>query len=927
MARFVVVMGSSHTLLCPRSCSLTQNRARKIRSVWWFASQILVSLGLLLLLTVSALNAQTDPNAGIQMWSTSDFGIDLATSGVNLEIPARAKNGAIPFFSHFFGTIQAYETTAGGSADIEINTALGYLDSTSITIATSLTTIGAECSGGTGTYNVFSHFGVADFTGAIHPLPAFSWRVSNTPGCGTTPAPAVTTDGSGYTLVPGPNGSYAIYDRSGKKWASASNGDGTALAPPLGTVTDPDNNSISTSGGYSGWGTVTDTLDEPVLTANISGGQVTSYSYATASGSTVYYTPAHTTLNWKTNFACPYWGEGYVGINTASLLTSLTRPDGAQYTFAYEPTPNGNGFTNNGTYYTGRIAKVTFPTGGSVSYAYSGGNNGFNCNSGVVPTIKVTVNDNNGHINTWTYVNSDGSATPSNFTVTKTDPAGNQTVYSFAGEYQTQSAAYEGNCPTSVAVGCNGGNGTLLRTITTCYNAIFTSCATPSAVPTLPLSQADVYTSYNGSSSENLVEIKFDTTYGNITEVKQYDFGATIPPRGTPLSDMTITHAGLNGVSCGTVAPYQYDRPCSITTTALNQPNNMMNQVSQVNYTYANGHPTQTSTWVSGSNYLTSSATYNNNGTVNKATSVIGGLSTYGYNGTDGCNSLLPTSVTLTGTGLPSGGLATSTEWNCNGAVATQTTDSNGQPTNYTYTDPFWRIMSMADPLGNVTNYTYTPTTLETAMNYNGTLSTSDTLVTSDGLARQIFSQTHQGQGNSTWDTVQTTYGWTTTTSTTPGGPFTTTSMPYPGTQAEPAPSGTGLTTMQNDVTNRPISIGNTGGGLLSNTYSLNDILSVLSPAPSGENNKQVQNQYDGLGRLTSSCAISSTVSGNVACGQSTGSSNGILTTTAYTSGAGYQTVTSSRGPSNQQQRSVTVDGAGRTTQKVTPEGGTWTYT
>jgi hypothetical protein len=136
--------------------------------------------------------------------------------------------------------------------------------------------------------------------------------------------------------------------------------------------------------------------------------------------------------------------------------------------------------------------------------------------------------------------------------------------------------------------------------------------------------------------------------------------------------------------------------------------------------------------------------------------------------------------------------------------VATQTTDSNGQPTNYTYTDPFWRIMSMADPLGNVTNYTYTPTTLETAMNYNGTLSTSDTLVTSDGLARQIFSQTHQGQGNSTWDTVQTTYGWTTTTSTTPGGPFTTTSMPYPGTQAEPAPSGTGLTTTQNDVTNRP---------------------------------------------------------------------------------------------------------------------------
>jgi hypothetical protein len=542
-----------------------------------------------------------------------------------------------------------------------------------------------------------------------------------------------------------------------------------------------------------------------------------------------------------------------------------------------------------------------------------------------VPTITVTVNDNNGHISTWTYVNSDGSATASNFTVTKTDPAGNQTVYWFSGGYQTQSAAYEGGCPTSLATGCNGSNGTLFRTITTCYNANFTSCATPSPVVTLPLSQADVYTSYNGSSSQNLVEIKFDTTYGNITEVKQYDFGATTPPRGNPLSDTTITHAGLNGVSCGTVAPYQYDRACSITTLKLS--GSTMSQVSQVNYTYANGHPTQTSTWVNGSNYLTSSATYNTNGTVNNATSVIGGISSFGYNGTDGCNGVLPTSVTLSGTGLPSGGLATSTQWDCRGGVAIETADANGQQTLYTYTDPFWRITSMMDPLGNMTSYSYpSPTTTEISTNY-GTVSTSDMLMTSDGLARQIFSQTRQGQGSSTFDTVQTTYGWTTTTSSTRGGPFTTTSMPYPGTQAQTAPNGTGLNTTQNDVTNRPISVSNTGGALLSNTYSLNDVLSVLSPAPSGENNKQVQNQYDGLGRLTSSCAISPTVSGNVACGQNTGISNGILTTTAYTAGTGYQTVTSSRGPSNQQQRSVTVDGAGRTTQKQTPEGGVWTYT
>jgi hypothetical protein len=426
MASFAVAIGVLHSSHWPRRCSLTQNRIREIRSVWSVAAQTLGFVGLLLLLTVSASNAQgPDPNAGIQMWSTSEFGIDLATSGLNLDIPARSKAGAIPYFSHFFGTNQAYQTTAGGSADIEINTGLGYydfFDSTSVALSGAETTLGATCSGGTGTYNVWSNFGVADFTGAIHPLPAFSWRVSTTPGCGTTPSPAVTTDGSGYTLVPGPSASYVIYDRSGKKW-TAGNGDGTSLGSLLGIVTDPDNNSISGGNvGFSGSGTVTDTLDEAVLTANSSSGHVTSYSYTTASGSTVYYTPAYTTYNDKTNFACQYWGEGF-GIPTFNFLTSLTRPDGAQYTFAYEPTPNGNGFTNNGTYFTGRIAKVTFPTGGSISYAYSGGNNGFNCNSGVVPTIKVTVNDNNGHISTWTYVNSDSAATPGNFTVTKTDPA------------------------------------------------------------------------------------------------------------------------------------------------------------------------------------------------------------------------------------------------------------------------------------------------------------------------------------------------------------------------------------------------------------------------------------------------------------------------------------------------------------------------
>jgi hypothetical protein len=50
---------------------------------------------ILLLLTFSLLNAQTlppDPDDGIRMWSTNNFGIDSANSAVNLQIPIHSKS-------------------------------------------------------------------------------------------------------------------------------------------------------------------------------------------------------------------------------------------------------------------------------------------------------------------------------------------------------------------------------------------------------------------------------------------------------------------------------------------------------------------------------------------------------------------------------------------------------------------------------------------------------------------------------------------------------------------------------------------------------------------------------------------------------------------------------------------------------------------
>jgi RHS repeat-associated protein len=127
------------------------------------------------------------------------------------------------------------------------------------------------------------------------------------------------------------------------------------------------------------------------------------------------------------------------------------------------------------------------------------------------------------------------------------------------------------------------------------------------------------------------------------------------------------------------------------------------------------------------------------------------------------------------------------------------------------------------------------------------------------------------------------------------------------------------------DPLGRPYTVTDQDGGTSTTTYSQNDALKVLTPAPSGENAKQVQKQYDGLGRVTSICKISSTVSGNVLCGQNTNTSaTGVLTTKSYNLANGGTIVSSFRGSES---RSTTYDALNRVLSTSTPEGGTTTYT
>ncbi|GEM_PF-2370220 len=816
--------------------------------------------------------AQSNSAAGILPFSTHEFGIDLATSNITTILPLRSKVGKIPFAYAITSNSQAYKNGSHwivstgfyghptGAAQL-INTVMNYTQNS------------ADCPTTT-----WYHISFTDATGAQHPIPA-GFQISVCQG-GSLP-PVTTTDGSGYTFVvmDQHSGPWMLYDASGNGADMFSGG----------YEKDPDSTQISAaqSGNVT---TYTDTLNATPIVATINYSNESlgdTYKYTDVNGNTQQYAVSYSSFSsLGTAFGCTgvtEWSSG-----SLYLPTQITRPDGTKYTVSYGS--------------TGRVSKIVYPWGGYISYSYSGGNNGINCSSGVVPVLTVTANDNNGNSNTWTFNNSNSSSTPGNFTVTETDPAGNQTVHNFAGEYQTQLAVYQGGCPTSIT-GCAGG-GTLLKTVTTCYGSngsappVPPNCAAPSAVPFLPITETDVYTSLNGSSA-SILKTTFDI-YGNATSVLAYDFGATTPT----IQTFTSYGQSWNGTSCSAYpsGTYIYTTPCYSHTE-----NSSGADIARTQITYSNtGHPTSTMNWVSGSSWLTSSSTYNSNGTVATATDVSGTVATFAYNGPSGCNGLLPTSVTTSG-------LTTSRQWNCDGGVKVKDFDANGNATIYGYVnssgtaDPFWRASSITDPLNNVVWTNYGTNTVETTRTFGS--STEDSITTVDGSGRRIRTQTRNG---SSYDTVTYKYSYS--------GTGATISTSVPCSAALGADCTTGFTVAAYDGSGRLSSTVDGGGGTVNNTYTQNDVISTLSPHPSNENNKTTQVEFDGLGRTKSTCPILS--SGGSSCGQFAGGS-GIPTTYTYSLSAGSITTLATRGAET---RTTVKDALGRVISQTTPEGGTKTY-
>jgi RHS repeat-associated protein len=756
--------------------------------------------------------------------------------------------------------------------------------------------------------NYYSNWVYHDTNGVAHYFPIFFWEDCDS-GMGSGSATA--TDGSGYTMNAsgsGGGGSATLFNPSGR-----------VIAPPMqaptgsGTVTDANGNrfTVTVAGSTT---TVYDTLSSTAAALTVTGLPTpTQITYPGPNTSTSTTTLNYTPYNIKTNFNCSGVSE-YTSTGTVNLLTKITLPDGSIYQFGYEDTLQNSG------YKTGRISSLTLPTGATISYSYTNGDGTHNpivCSDGSTPGLNRVTPDST---NPWQYVRNlvSGTNWKTSVTTPNSDVTNINFQYSAPNYYETKRVV-------------NSGASTVLQTSQTCYGGTAPDCT---GTTITSLGQRDVYVELPDGTGKTSKTSSFYDSYGHVTEVDSYDFGSV--GSGTPgglLRKVLTSYTTLPTNSLGTtiVVPYQntlqdgsgstkaqttftYDQGTPATTTGTPQ---------HASVTGSRGNVTQIASLVQGTTTLSKSFTYYDTGGVNTSTDVNGAVTTLTLsNSTASCGNSFATNV------AEPLSLTRSMTWNCTRAVQTGVTDENGNSTSVTFYDatktptfdPLWRPIYSTDAAGNQTTYAYSTTTAESKLLFNSSNSVVDNLATVDSLGRTHVSQRRQGPTSSNYDSVENDYD-------TLGRPYKTT-MPYAATAGQTA-SSPKVTTTTYDAANRIAQVQDAGGGYVTYDYttssSLNDVLVTGGPKAGVENLKQRQFEYDGAGRLTSVCELSSTLSGNGSCGQSH-TQTGFWTKYTYDTLGDLLTVAQNAQSGTSQNRTYVYDGLGRMTSETNPETGTTVY-
>jgi RHS repeat-associated protein len=772
----------------------------------------------------------------------------------------------------------------------------------------------------------YTNWAFVDESGISHPLSGQtqSWSGGTQPNtnCSSPPpdiptATGSATDGSGYTLSISAYTHAVVTTTGGIKVDNASGI----------TITDTNGNKITSdiSGHYY------DTLSSTTPVLTVSGWN---FGY-TAPGGAANVTTTYKSYTVKTYFhvTSPSTIAEY-GPLAVNLIDHIQLNDGTQYKFTYETTPTActplSG-TDPANCVTGRIASVTLPTGGQISYTYTGGSNGI-FSDGSTSGLSRAVSPGG----TWTYARS-GSG--SNLTTTVTSPShpaasGTTTditslffvkdtaTYNY---YETQRQVYHDS-----QVSTN-----LLLTTTTCYNNP-SSC--PQTSVTSPITQVDARMQYPGTNGLQGRTITTYTSSGLLTNISKYQYSTSLP---TTIAESTgIGYAVLgNGITDRVSSVSVSDPTATLSSTTYNYDEYSLQAPGattpqHVAVSGARGNATSIIRTGAPSTTLTQSIHYYDTGTPYTSTDVNGGITTYVYgtgaqgNTTVSCGNSFATEVDL-----PISGLKTYATWDCNGGVQLTSQDVNGQTRTMAYNDPnFWRPASVTAPYTStsttITNLTYTtpngstPASIKSLLSFNSNGSVVESLSTLDQWGRAYLSQQREGPSSANYDSLQTN--------------FDNLARPYQKTMFFQQSAGQGttstpLTTTIFDALGRTVQTTDAAGGYVKYTYNQNDVLQENGPAPSGENTKKKQLEYDSLGRLTSVCEVTG-LSGAASCGQVT-AANGYKTTYAYdhlvVSGQFVLRTTVTQNAQTggtPQTRVYLYDQLGRMVRESNPENGTTIY-
>jgi len=788
-----------------------------------------------------------------------------------------------------------------------------------VTYSETSTTSNSPCVD-TGT-TTWSNYVYHDSLGVSHPFNISVW----TRFVPCIHPPALTTNGTQSGTAT--DGSGIGISATSAGW-TVSLPSGQLITSTSTTVTDANGNKLTASGGE-----YFDTLSSTTPVLTVSGSATSSpmtLTYTAPSGASASYTVTYEPYTVATNFGIS--GITEYAPTTVPLVQSITLPDSTSYMFTYEQTPSQSCSVNSGSYVsycvTGRVASVTLPTGGMITYAYSGGPSSTGIysdgSSGTLTRVLCPTSSTCTSAPTWTYARApaSGSSSPgpgSTWTTTVTDPASDTTVDNFAEDSTTGLGATYNLYLTQQQI--NDVNLGLLATNTVCYNSHYSNCGTATTVT--PPGLIDTYTQPAGGNTR-LSEVFYNGS-GAVSVDKEYDYGVTTgsaPGTAHLLSETMTEFAAISGgptnepstvqVQDGSgnrlsYVAYTYDQTAVTATSGTPQ---------HVSVTNGRGNLTTIQSEVNSSTSLYQTFTYYNTGNVSTSTDVstssttAGAPTTYLYSSGSCGNSF------ATGVNEPLS-LSRSTAWNCSGGVETSATDENSQTVGSNYSDPkFWRPAYIYDQQSNNTYVTYPSTTsIETALRFNGGSSVADMLTTSDSFGRGILSQRKQSPSASNYDTTETDYNGL--------GQAIRSTMPFSASAGTLSSSAPGVGTAY-DALGRPLVVTAADNGTTTYTYTANDVLVTVS-GPTGTQTFEKNLEYDGLGRLTSVCEISSTLPGVGSCGQGV-SYTGYLTKYAY--GPNTLTVTqNAQATTGQQTRSYAYDMIGRLTSETNPETGTTSYT